>query len=221
MLTLRFSGGTMTKTFFLTLAFSALCVITASQAAAAPCVGTNDTLSGMSGSDTIFGLGGDDLLSGGSGNDFIDGGCGNDTLDGGLDDDTLILGDGVDTVVLSAGNDVVTSVSDGDFDLLELPASVDFSSLVFANSGDDLQITYSLGTLLILDQLLADGSGLDYVGQDGNAIFDLRNMTATSFALSMLSPGAPVPVPGAALLFGTGLAAGAWRQRRKKAQAAS
>ena len=63
--------------------------------------GSNNTITGSSGTDVIYGFGGADSLSGGSGNDFLFGGTGDDTLSGGAGDDLLSGGDGTDTASYS------------------------------------------------------------------------------------------------------------------------
>ena len=92
----------------------------------------NDTLNGNNGDDELYGGSGDDTLYGGNGNDVLNGGTGNDTLYGGSGDDTYIfqIGDGADTIREDGGNDK-----------LVFGEGIACSDLMFARSGNDLQIS--------------------------------------------------------------------------------
>jgi len=76
--------------------------------------GSNETLSGTSGTDVMFGLGGRNTLNGGDGNDLLCGGNGDDTLSGGGGNDTLSGARGSDTLNGNGGDDQLTGGQGGD-----------------------------------------------------------------------------------------------------------
>lgn len=115
--------------------------------ALAPIVGTegDDVLNGTVGNDVISGLGGNDTLFGLAGDDVLDGGAGNDTLEG---------GDGDDTFIVSTGNDIFRAGSTGVDNILapigETPDDV--SIIRFFNNRNDLEVTFSDGSTVKIDE---------------------------------------------------------------------
>ncbi|MDA5558171.1 calcium-binding protein [Shimia sp. MMG029] len=139
----------------------------------------DDVLTGGLGRDSLRGDSGNDVLNGGDDRDYLSGASGNDTLDGGAGGDRLYLGAGADLASGGSGADrfifrsddldgstdrILDFDTDGgdrlDFRRLELGASdaehLQWFATHVTNSGDDLQISLSNSTTLVLDGTAAD-----------------------------------------------------------------
>lgn len=150
-------------------------------------VGTNydDILTGDDGANLLMGLGDDDEIDGGRGNDTLNGGTGSDIIMGGDGNDTLIGGGGVDTMIGGAGDDVMRGGAGVDTfvfgassgtdtveafvrgtDILQIADhSGGFGTLVIADSGLDLSVTYDGGEILLAGRAggLLTGSDFDFI----------------------------------------------------------
>lgn len=69
--------------------------------------GSDNTISGTTGSDNIEGKGGQDTLDGNGGSDIVSGGDGDDNIDGGAGNDIVFGGDGNDVITGGSGNDII------------------------------------------------------------------------------------------------------------------
>lgn len=111
-----------------------------------------DSLRGGESRDTLMGGDGADLIYGEGSTDSLDGGAGNDTLSGGYNDDTLTGGAGDDTFwfdgVRGTKNDLITDYGDGD--RLNFAGGLTAADITVADEGDDLQVSWSTGTVLLL-----------------------------------------------------------------------
>ncbi|WP_422047800.1 calcium-binding protein [Shimia sp.] len=139
----------------------------------------DDVLTGGVGRDSLRGDSGNDVLNGGDDRDYLSGASGNDTLDGGAGGDRLYLGAGADLASGGSGADrfifrsddldgstdrILDFDTDGgdrlDFRRLELGASdaehLQWFATHVTSSGDDLQISLSNSTTLVLDGTAAD-----------------------------------------------------------------
>ncbi len=98
----------------------------------------NDILVGGKGegSDTLRGGEGDDKLFGGGGDDELRGGKGNDTLDGGSGADTFFFSRGT-------GFDTINNFDLNADTIKIIKGANDFSDLTIAQSGSDVEITFS------------------------------------------------------------------------------
>ena len=101
----------------------------------------NNYLAGFGGNDTLSGLGGNDTLKGGADNDELTGGEGADSLDGGAGNDTFIFAAG-------HGNDTITDFNVSD-DKITLTGAASASAVTVADVGDDVQVRWSGGTILL------------------------------------------------------------------------
>ena len=120
------------------------------------------------GNDTVYGMGGNDNLNGGDGDDYLDGGEGNDNINGDAGNDTLIGGKGKDTLKGGAGNDTYifgdddTIIDDQGNNTLRFSDDLRIKDLKIsvndnAQGGKDWLITSANSSVLIRDQISADG----------------------------------------------------------------
>jgi len=140
----------------------------------------DDVLDGGDDRDELKGGSGNDVLNGGADNDYLNGGSGDDILDGGSGDDRIYLGAGDDVATGGVGadrfifrsddidgsTDVITdfSVAGGDrLDVrgLNLDANgADMAEWFGANVSvvgyDNVQISFGVGTTLLLEDAAAD-----------------------------------------------------------------
>jgi Ca2+-binding RTX toxin-like protein len=115
----------------------------AGEAQAATRTGTDgdDTLTGTTYRDFLDGRGGKDILSGAGGNDVIAGDRadrsqpqGDDTIYGQDGADDLVGGGGVDRIHGGTGDDVITTLDDGEADIIDCGSG--YGDFVFADPSD-------------------------------------------------------------------------------------
>ncbi len=144
----------------------------------------DDRLDGGSGSDDLSGGDGDDHVFGGAGDDVVAGGAGNDELGGDVEpgapmpqagNDLLIGGSGHDTYhyTVGGGNDTIREEgpnSDEDGLILYGLATNDISVQKTGPDEADLLITISSTgeTILVENQFLIVGTGIEYISFTGN-----------------------------------------------------
>jgi Ca2+-binding RTX toxin-like protein len=108
----------------------------------------HNIVNGNLGADTLTGGGGGDVLRGGQAADVIVGGDGADWISGDLGDDTLAGHGGADVFHAGGGADVVLDFDAANGDRVQVDAGVTYS---FAQSGDDVVVTFSNGGHLTLE----------------------------------------------------------------------
>lgn len=119
----------------------------------------DDTLSGQSGFNMLNGDGGDDKIFGGTDQDFINGGEGNDIMSGGAGTDRFIFN-------TDHASDRISDFTQGE-DLIEFEGTgLTFADLTFTQSGNNVIISSSAGTIAISDSLVADFDVTDFVFDD-------------------------------------------------------
>lgn len=115
----------------------------------------NDRLVGKGGRDDLQGGYGDDTLNGGNQADRLDGGRGNDLLTGGNGADVFVFGPDGDT-------DRIRDFAQG-VDLMEITGQPGgFASLTIQDRGDDLEVTYAGGVIVLVDQAGATLTNADF-----------------------------------------------------------
>jgi len=126
-----------------------------------------DTLGGGDDADTIYASDGNDSVFGGNGTDNAFGGDGNDTLIGGSGSDSLYGGEGNDSLIFQSGHgdDFVGGFKtrgDNTIDLSDLNLS-GFNALGISQSGDDVVIDTSAGTITLWNTSQGDITASDFV----------------------------------------------------------
>ncbi|HZA93314.1 MAG TPA: calcium-binding protein, partial [Gemmatimonadales bacterium] len=131
----------------------------------------NDSVKGGSGNDDLHGHAGNDRINGNDGQDIIHGGLGNDTMNGGSGNDLIFDGAGNDVLKGGPGDDEfsfsfaqgggkerVTDFRPGEDTIII--ESIDYESFEammeggFAvQSGDDVVITYGLGSTITIEDI--------------------------------------------------------------------
>ena len=118
-----------------------------------------DIISGQSGFNMLNGDAGDDKIFGGTGQDFINGGEGNDIMSGGAGTDRFIFN-------TDFGNDRISDFTQGE-DLIEFEGTgLTFADLIFTQSGNNVIISTSAGTIAISNSVVADFDVTDFVFDD-------------------------------------------------------
>jgi hypothetical protein len=124
-----------------------------------------DIIAGNKGDDRIYGGGQNDKLYGGQGRDILKGGAGRDALKGGNLRDVLDGQKGDDRLFGGGGTDVFEfHARDGDDRVMDFESGLDTlrfrgfeqGDLTLADVGSDLLISYTGGSVLVLDTNEAD-----------------------------------------------------------------
>lgn len=155
--------------------------------------GGQDTLRGLAGNDTLNGEAGQDLLEGGLGNDVLSGGDGEDTLVGGAGVDVLRGGTGADLFRYLSIEDSLVPTRDAIIDFSQAQGDrMDLSAIDAVVGGADDAFVF-IGTAAFTNaatgQIRATASGANTIidvdlGNDGNALADLRIILAGVFTLT-------------------------------------
>ncbi|GGI54681.1 calcium-binding protein [Oxalicibacterium solurbis] len=118
---------------------------------------TAEILQGGFASDTLGNVGGNGLFNSLVGDDVMTGGAGNDLFVGGKGNDTITTGAGADIIAfnLGDGQDIVTSSNGGD-DTLSLGNGIDYASLKFKKTDDDLILITGSNEQITLQDWYAD-----------------------------------------------------------------
>ena len=152
--------------------------------------GSSNKLDGGDGNDDLDGGAGNDDLDGGAGNDILTGGDGADQLAGGAGDDILTGGDGADTFVFAArhGSDRITGFKDnGDADKISLGGVSDASGITLVNSGSDVDVRWSGGTIKLVAENHSGITAADFDGSLTGAVS--RLLTGTTGSDTLLAGG--------------------------------
>ena len=123
--------------------------------------GGNDTLYGGQGADRLYGGDGADVLYGGAGNDKLYGEDGEDILDGGAGNDELYGGYGDDTYRFGFGDGSDYAEDNSGQNIIEMKAGVTAADVILTREGNDLRITLSDGSSLLIGDG-ANGGRLAY-----------------------------------------------------------
>lgn len=149
----------------------------------------NDTITGTDAanvSDDLYGRAGDDTISGLAGNDGLHGEEGSDSLAGGDGNDSYFFAEGY-------GQDVITETA-GALDQIILAASITPADVSYAQVGNDLLISYGMGS----DSITVTGFFAGASGQIEQVVFADSTIHDVAYILSQVAPGSTLTGTAAA-----------------------
>ncbi|SEJ33540.1 Ca2+-binding protein, RTX toxin-related [Sphingobium sp. AP50] len=133
----------------LTLDLSALTAVTLTPSADGTVQLLGSSFSGFE-SLRLIGTAGNDRLGGIAGSNYIDGAAGNDSLIGTAGNDLLLGGDGDDRLYGMGGRDELHGGMGNDFYYIDTD---DYSTLIYENAGEGLDILYSSVSMGLFDNV--------------------------------------------------------------------